>query len=289
MTFSMESMTLIAHLSDLHVIEDGHERRARADRRRLSVLSLGRPLDRHGRRDRLLRGLRAAERACADHVVITGDLTEDGADEQFSALADVLHQSPIAPERLTMVPGNHDAYSDGEAYSRALAGPLASWARTSTPGSVTRLPGVAILAVSTAFRQHYLRSAGAIEAPILRAMQASVARLADRGDALVFALHHPPVPHTLAVTQWWDGLREHVEVGAILRSTETVHALHGHSHFAADTVVRPGQPPRVFSCGAVVEREETLRLYRARDGRLIPLQAAARMAAPVRRAVTVPA
>jgi 3',5'-cyclic AMP phosphodiesterase CpdA len=285
----MEDMTLIAHLSDLHVLEDGHQRRPRAERRRLSMLSFGRPLDVHGRRERLLRGLRAAERARADHVVITGDLTEDGADEQFAALAEVLHRGPIAPERLTMVPGNHDAYSDGDAYARALAGPLAPWAPTSTPGAVTRLPGVSILAVSTAFRQHYLRSAGAIEAPALRDMQASVSRLADRGDALVFALHHPPVPHVLAVTQWWDGLQEHLEVGAILRSTETVHALHGHGHFAVDTVVRPGQPPRVFSCGAVVERDDTLRLYRTREGRLIPLEAAAQRVAPFRGAVTVPA
>src|SRR5687768_5469477 len=125
-------MARIAHLTDLHLLEDDHRDRRGAGRLRLAYLSLARPLDAAARRLRAARALTEVRRSGADHLVITGDLTEDGVDAQFQVLADILAESRIPPSQTTLVPGNHDAYTDEGAWARALAGPLRAYAETST-------------------------------------------------------------------------------------------------------------------------------------------------------------
>ncbi len=262
-------MTQIAHLSDLHLLEPDHADRQGVARRRLAYLTLGRPNDAERRRRRAVEVLVAARRSDADHVLITGDLTEDGITPQFEILAEVLAESGIAPERVTMVPGNHDAYVDGGAFERALRGPLAAYAATSTPGTPIFLRDAAILPMSTAVLQPYTRSAGSIEA---RAIEGA-ARIADEsrrdGRALVLAMHHPP-HRRLPVWQWIDGLTDHAALGEVLERHDHVHVLHGHTHVAADRAVRPGATARIFCAEAVVDGATPLRFYHARQGRLWP-------------------
>jgi 3',5'-cyclic AMP phosphodiesterase CpdA len=93
----------------------------------IRFVSAGRSVDTRARVRRLERALSAAVRAGADHLVVSGDLTEVGAPAQFEALATVLHDSGIKPENVTLVPGNHDAYTSREAWQRALEGPLRAY------------------------------------------------------------------------------------------------------------------------------------------------------------------
>src|SRR4051794_30177276 len=155
-------MTTIAHLTDLHLVEADYAARPTGARARLSYLSFGRPLDPMGRRERVERALAEVKRANVDHVLITGDVTEDGHDEQFEILGELLIDSGLSPERVTLVPGNHDAYADGGSWQRAMQGPLGRFAATSTPGTPVELRDVTIVPVSTSFHQSCLRSAGAI-------------------------------------------------------------------------------------------------------------------------------
>ncbi len=262
-------MTQIAHLSDLHLLEPDHADRRGEARRRLAYLTLGRPNDAARRRRRAVEVLAAAGRSGADHVLVTGDLTEDGITPQFEILAEVLAESGLAPSRVTLVPGNHDAYVDGGAFARALSGPLAAYAATSTPGVPVFLRDVAILPVCTATPQPYTRSAGVIDGRELDA----AARLATEsrlsGRALVLAMHHSP-RRRAPLMQWIDGLVQHAAVGEILERHDHVHVIHGHTHTRADRAVRPGATPRIFSTEAVVDSDAPLRLYHARHGRLWP-------------------
>jgi 3',5'-cyclic AMP phosphodiesterase CpdA len=98
-------MTILAHLSDLHLIERNHRQRQGLARQRLMFLSAGSPLEAEARMQRVAASLQAARRGGADHILITGDLTEDGVDSQFELLAEVLHASGIDPQRVTLVPG----------------------------------------------------------------------------------------------------------------------------------------------------------------------------------------
>src|SRR5689334_5809263 len=101
-------MTRIAHISDLHLLEDKHQLRAAGERLRLSFLSFGRRLDAEERRQRLRSALWSYRASGAEHLVVTGDLTEDGTEAQFEALAEVFLDSGIDPREVTLVPGNHD-------------------------------------------------------------------------------------------------------------------------------------------------------------------------------------
>jgi hypothetical protein len=209
----------------------------------------------------------------ADHLLITGDLTEDGDMAQFELLAELLADSRIPPERITLVPGNHDAYTEGGTYDAALAGPLKAYAPTSAIGVPLRFRDVTIVPVSTAFHQTPLRSAGAITSSDLEALAKLVEdeTLGDR--PLVFAQHHPPGRHFLPVLQWIDGMLDHPALSALFERCPHLYVIHGHTHHHVNRSVRKGESPRVFSARAVVDGASPLRLYEASPGGLSPLEA----------------
>jgi 3',5'-cyclic AMP phosphodiesterase CpdA len=263
-------MAKLAHLSDLHLIEENYTSRRRAHRFRLEYLSIARPIDAAKRRRGAARALEQAWRSGADHLVITGDLTEDGVDAQFEVLGAVLAESPWPASRVTLVPGNHDAYHDGEAFQRALAGPLQAYRDTSTEGTVTALPGALLVAVSTSFHQSFTRSAGAVEQRGLDAIDGAATEAHRGGLALVVAQHHPPRGYMLPPIQFIDGLRGHAELRTLLLRHDHTHVLHGHTHVAADKPVRSGASARIFSAEAVVDSASPLRLYKVEHGHLRP-------------------
>jgi 3',5'-cyclic AMP phosphodiesterase CpdA len=280
----IDRMTQVAHLSDLHLLEDNHEDRRGAARRRLAYISLGRAYEPRARRERAAIALAAARRSGADHLVLTGDLTEDGLGAQFAILAELLDASGWAAARVTLIPGNHDTYAGHDAWAQALSGPLASYRATSTLSSPVRLPGLTILPLSTSLAQHYTRSSGAFQEGALAGAAALAAESRRADEALVLAMHHPPRRHPVLPLQWIDGFRDHAAATTLLGEHDHVHVLHGHTHAATDHAVRPGAAPRIFSTEAVVDGATPLRLYTARHGRLWP-EARAELA----RLVLVPA
>ncbi|KYF53834.1 hypothetical protein BE08_29445 [Sorangium cellulosum] len=262
-------MSTIAHLTDFHLLEADHDRRRGAERWRLRYLSFGRPIDATQRRRRALAALVEARRSGADHLVLTGDLTEDGTPAQFEVLAAVLAESGWAPSRVTLVPGNHDAYTGSDAWARALRGCLRPFAATSGPGTVVSVPGAVVAAVSTAMTQPVTRSAGAIAAHELSQVASLAAETRRSGDALVLAQHHSPLRHVLGAMHWLDGLINSAELMALLHEHDHLHVIHGHTHREHDAPVRSGAPPRIFCAQALVDGPSPLRLYRVRHGRLL--------------------
>jgi len=263
-------MTLIAHISDLHLIEDDHHERRAASWLRLQFLTFGKPRSPATRRLRVRKLLDRALRAHADHLVITGDLTEDGALAQFESLARILADSGWPPSRVTLVPGNHDLYSHPDAWSEALAGPLARYAATSAEGAVVSLPGACIVPLSTAFHQPVLRSAGALSRTALDALSDWAALKSHEWQAVVLAQHHPPRQYALSPLQWLDGLDGHAALHRILARHDHMHVLHGHTHAVTSRPVRRGGPERIFSVDTAQSQGDSLRLYRARYRRLWP-------------------
>src|SRR4051794_32860305 len=131
-------MARIAHLSDIHTLDPQVGRSRARYRFATKFVSLGRPVDPRARAQKLLRGLRAAKASRADHVVITGDLTEMGDASEFEHFASLLEEAGMAQGSVTLVPGNHDAYTTPAAWRRALEGPLRRYAAASAtePGKV---------------------------------------------------------------------------------------------------------------------------------------------------------
>jgi 3',5'-cyclic-AMP phosphodiesterase len=261
----------IAHLSDVHILE---ARPNPSPLHNLSVqfVSLARPLDAKGRTRKLRRGLAAARKAGADHFVISGDLTEVGTPDQFEAFAEELAASAIEPERFTLVPGNHDAYTSGEAWRRALEGPLRPYASGAAvePGKVVERGDIVLLPIDVSVFQSIARSAGELSPANGDALEHRLDDPAFGKKAIVVVQHHQPFAHARSAWQWIDGLRGTARIMDLLARHPRVSVLHGHMHRVVDRIVGLGMS-RIFGAPAIVEDAEgqpRVRLYDVRDGTL---------------------
>jgi len=261
--------TRIAHLSDAHMLDTrpGRSRSNRSMRNRF--LSLGRPLNGIERRRKLGEALCAARQAGAARVVISGDLTEIGAAGEFESLAEVLHESPFAPERITLVPGNHDLYSSADGWQWALNGPLAAFGPTSAkqPGHVVECYGYNLLPMDVTFHQAVTRSAGVIQPEMLSELERRASDRALAGVPLVVVQHHPPFVRKTRALHWVDGLIGAARLMALLEKFRHLFVLHGHLHAVVNRVVGLGVT-RVFGTTAVVDDQDgpRVRVFDAING-----------------------
>jgi Icc protein len=263
--------TRIAHLSDVHMLDARPSGARSGYSMGHRFLSFGRSLDAVGRRRKLVHALSAARRVGADHVVISGDLTEIGSPGEFECLAETLHESGIVPERVTLVPGNHDLYTSPDAWTRALEGPLSAFAPTSatTPGKIVECAGVRFMPLDVARYQPVTRSAGWIDDDAIDALQRRAADpgLADR--PLVVVQHHPPFVRATQAWQWIDGLVGAARLMSLLETFRNLFVLHGHLHSAVNRVLSCGVA-RVLGATATVDDKDAprVRLYDVRGGQL---------------------
>jgi 3',5'-cyclic-AMP phosphodiesterase len=247
--------TRIAHLSDIHLLDETRTDRVRARSYDLSThfVSIGRPLDPVERRQKLRNGLQAAKRAGANHFVISGDLTEMGTKAQYDVLAETLHESDVEPWKITLVPGNHDAYDSPTAWRDALDGALRPWAPTSArnPGAVVDIGNVCILPVDVACHQPVTRSAGHIDDAAIDALERRVIDPAFRDKPILIVQHHPPFARS-NVMQWIDGLRGWGRLMHLIERFPAVHSLHGHLHYVVSRIVGLGRE-RILGAPAIVD------------------------------------
>lgn len=261
----MESMRRIAHLSDVHLIAPKSVRPLYGVRSR--ALRFGRTNDPSLRAKKLAAALQAVVASGADHLVVSGDLTELGDDAELELFAEVLSDAGIAPERVTLVPGNHDAYTSASAWTRALEGPLAEWAPSSAKTGEVRIVdrgGVAFLPVDVSRYQSVVWSGGELTKATARAIDAALADRALADKAAVLVLHHPPFPkHDTAAYRFVDSLKGSELVYELLDRYPNLHLLHGHFHRVVDR-------PRVFGAPGVADDVDRprVRLYDVREGAL---------------------
>jgi Icc protein len=263
--------TRIAHLSDAHMLDPRPSRTRSGWSMQTRFLSLGRPLDAVGRRRKLKRSLDMAKRVGANHFVLSGDLTEIGAPGEYETLAEVLHDSGIAPDRMTLVPGNHDLYSSADAWKWALAGPLASYAATSAshPGKAVDIGGATLLPLDATFHQPVTRSAGCIQDDAIESIRRRASDRALAHKPLIVIQHHPPFLRKTSALHWLDGLVGAHRMMAMLETFRHLFVLHGHLHATVNRALGCGVS-RILGATAVVDDkdEARVRIYDVRDGRL---------------------
>lgn len=269
-TTTVAGKTRIAHLSDAHVLDPRPSRTRAGWSMRTRFLSIGRPLDAVGRRQKLQRSLDTAKRVGAQHFVLSGDLTEIGAPGEYETLAEVLHDSGIAPDRMTLVPGNHDVYSSADAWRWALAGPLAAFAATSAgePGKIVDVGGAALMPLDTAFHQPVTRSAGWIPDQAIASIERRAADPKLARGPLIVIQHHPPFLRKTSALHWLDGLVGAHRMMAVLEAFRHLFVLHGHLHATVDRALACGVA-RIRGATAVVDDkgEARVRVYDVLDGR----------------------
>lgn len=229
----------IAHLSDVHILDARQQGRGARYKLATTLVGVGRngrtPAD---RARRLASALALGKAQGADHFVVSGDLTELGEDAEFEQFAEVLHEARLAADSVTLVPGNHDAYSSADAWKRAMRGPLARFSTSSAmeAGKVVDRESAAFLPIDTSRYQSIARSSGVFTKDAAEAItkRLSDPAFADRPTVLV--LHHPPF-HPVKALSWLDGLRGGNFVLDLLARFPKLQLLHGHLHRIFDHIL----------------------------------------------------
>lgn len=222
----MTGATVLAHISDLHLPFTPRLRLGQHfSKRQLSVWSWRRR--RANQSPLVLERLVAQLRQAApDHIVITGDLVNFALPEEFSAAADWLRA--LAPaERISLVPGNHDALVRMPA--RDGIGKWAQWTRLDPAGwpFVHRVGELALIGVSTAVPTPPLLARGCVGELQLGRLDAALRRTA--GACRVVLLHHPVGDHVVGVRK---ALSDRAAVRDVLRRAGAELVLYGHARTA---------------------------------------------------------
>ncbi len=240
----------LAHVSDLHATRVRFSGLGELNAKR----ALGWLSWQTRRRHRYLP--RIAERVIADlvasspdHVAVTGDLTHMGLASEIAEATTWLARLG-SPERVTLVPGNHDAYGGTLDH-----GVVDAWrpyldsdagASGAAPFPSVRLRGpVALVGLSSAVPTPVHLATGRVGREQLAPLADLLSDLGTRGLCRVVLVHHPP---TRTHVSWRRGLEDGPELCAILARAGAELVLHGHTHRAARDAIASARGP-IPVCG----------------------------------------
>lgn len=174
--------------------------------------------------------------AAPDHVVVTGDLVNVGLPAEIEAASEWL-STLGPPERVSVVPGNHDIYArKGSDYA------LSAWAphmrSCEAGGAIARFDdpvfpfvryvgGVAVVGVNSAVPTPVFVASGRVGARQRARLKQTLERL--RGESLfrMVLIHHPPLPELASAAR---GLRDARPVSRLIREVGAELIVHGHNH-----------------------------------------------------------
>lgn len=270
----------LAHLSDLHIGPlPPVGWRALAGKRLLGYLSW-RIRRVHEHRPEALDALQRDLEACRpDHVAITGDLVNIALPAEFAQAARWL-AALGPPERVSAVPGNHDAYVaiDQRMAWAPLAGYMAGDRLPSEAAEIgfpyLRFRGpLALVGLSTAVPSGPGFAIGRLGATQLEALEGLLAEIDPCEHCRVILLHHPPLE---GITSRRKRLVDAEGLRRVLAARGAELVLHGHAHVpVSGQLPGPNEPIPVqgvassSSWSATAEHGAPYRIYgidRAGDG-----------------------
>jgi 3',5'-cyclic AMP phosphodiesterase CpdA len=234
-------MLRIAHVSDLHVLSPrGVEwRRILFNKRITGYANLLRQRGRVYRREYLAAVLSAAA-AGADHLVVTGDVTNLSLEHEFEEARALLDAAARTVE-VTVVPGNHDLYLPYVHHERRFPHHFGPFLRSDLPELARDLPAgpfpcvklrgpAAIIALSSAVPRPPFVASGQLGDEQLAALREVLAHPEVARRTPVVLVHHPPVDRRARVRQLRDGLVDAAALRRALSSLARGLVLFGHLH-----------------------------------------------------------
>jgi 3',5'-cyclic AMP phosphodiesterase CpdA len=229
--------TTVAHLTDVHLGPiAGFAPRYWNLKRGLGYLNWVRKRRHDHRREVVDRIVADLVEQRPDHIAVTGDLVNIGLpQEHIAALAWLKGLGP--PDRVTVVPGNHDTYSAlgrdpgarrWAAYMTSNAEGLAfTDGNADGPPFVRVIGDVALVGVDSAVPTPPLAAWGRVGDRQLARLAGILQRLCERGLFRLVLIHHPPLPGQASAAR---GLRDAADLEAVLRHSGAELAIHGHNH-----------------------------------------------------------
>lgn len=227
-------MFRLAHLSDAHLgpLPDVTYREL-ASKRAVGYINWQRNRRRH-MHDAVIDTIVGDMKAMTpDHIAVTGDLVNLALDGEIEMARQWL-ETLGAPEDVSVVPGNHDAYVPGafDKTCRAWA-PWMSGDGQSHPVDRHSFPylrvrgEVALIGVSTARATAPFMANGYLREGQGKRLAALLEETAARGLCRVVLIHHPPVRHAVPQHKRLFGIRR---FGRLMARHGAELVLHGHSH-----------------------------------------------------------
>jgi 3',5'-cyclic AMP phosphodiesterase CpdA len=193
--------------------------------------------------DRLLADLQSHD---PDHIVVTGDLANIALREEFEAARRWLEMLG-PPARISVIPGNHDAYVPGaHRHYRRLWAPWMS-GDDANPGEDARFPflrrrdGVALIGVSSAVASAPFMATGRLGSEQAKKLAILLEETGAENLARVVLIHHPP-----KLMDWRGFTRRLTDAGRLRSVIQKVGAeliLHGHDHRAITMTVAGREGP----------------------------------------------
>ena len=242
----------ILHCSDPHVqLPRWRERKLRelGPLRALATVELwkGRGRDYDDAAEKLRAIVRDADTLKADHVVLTGDLTQLAMEEEFALAAQAL--KPLG-DRLTCIPGNHDRYPLGRTANKLYEVYFSAW----TPTAPKALGDVALIpADSTGPISWPVLSHGRVEGEDLRALAATLRSV--NAPCKLLLIHHAPSRRGMKRDWPLHHLRGAQSLLRVCAEAEVQAILCGHVHERFDDAALPGRA-RVVCAGSSTERRK---------------------------------
>ncbi|WFU26620.1 metallophosphoesterase [Bradyrhizobium sp. CB1717] len=217
----------LAHLSDPHLAPLPKPRLVElAGKRALGYVNWTRNRHKYQRRE-VLDALVADMKAQApDHIAVTGDLVNLALEAEFAPARAWLDEVG-PPDRVTTIPGNHDAYVRatfhrfGETFAPYLAG---DDGRIGFPALRRRGP-LALISLSTAVPTLPLMATGTLGRNQLAALEQVLDRLATDDVFRVLLVHHP-----LKSAARQKRMTDSADLLALLKRHGVELILHGHDH-----------------------------------------------------------
>lgn len=183
-----------------------------------------------------------------DHLVITGDLTNIALPGEFIQVGRWL-EGLGAPEAVSVVPGNHDAYvalpweSSLAKWSAYMACEEAALVGGGLPTGEAAFPFVrrrgplAIVGLSSAQPTPLFCAHGTLGSAQLERLAALLRRLGAESRFRVVLLHHPPSPGKVA---WRKRLVDATAFRDVIAGAGAELILHGHDHtFGHEAIAGP--------------------------------------------------
>lgn len=217
----------LAHLSDPHLAPLPKPRLIElAGKRVLGYVNWTRNRHKYQRRE-VLDALVADMKAQGpDHIAVTGDLVNLALEAEF-APARAWLDSVGPPDRVTTIPGNHDAYvrATSHRFSETFGPYLADDDGSIGFPSVRRRGPLALISLSTAVPTLPLMATGTLGRDQLASLAAVLERLAAEDVFRVLLVHHPLKSHARQ-----KRMTDAADLLALLKHHGVELILHGHDH-----------------------------------------------------------
>jgi 3',5'-cyclic AMP phosphodiesterase CpdA len=191
------------------------------------------------RRD-YLRAVAAAAVEGADHVVVTGDITNLSLESEYEGARALLDEMARSVE-VSVVPGNHDIYLPSVHHERRFPHHFAPFIHSDLPQFARDLPAgpfpcvklrgpLAIIGLSSAVPRPPFVSAGNLGPVQLAALADLLVHPEVMRRTPVVLIHHPPVDARWPVVRLRDGLVDAPALRSTLRGLSRGLVLYGHTH-----------------------------------------------------------